>query len=174
MAATGGASSPARFLVLLVVVYAGYRFRTPIAIGFMLASAVVLALPLAYDRAAGDSGDAVETLVFVITGFAVGGLVVAGKRTLMELRDRAVRAGHEQSALRRVATAVAAGREPSEIYGLVSNEIATLIDADASGVVRFASRELAVVSGSWSREPGGSYEAGREVPVEPGTVLHRV
>jgi diguanylate cyclase (GGDEF)-like protein/putative nucleotidyltransferase with HDIG domain len=174
MAATGGASSPARFLVLLVVVYAGYRFRTPIAIGFMLASAVVLALPLAYDRAAGDSGDAVETLVFVVTGFAVGGLVVVGKRTLMELRDRAVRAGDEQSALRRVATAVAAGREPSEIYGLVSDEIATLIDADASGVVRFASRELAVVSGSWSREPGGSYAAGREVPVEPGTLLHRV
>jgi diguanylate cyclase (GGDEF)-like protein/putative nucleotidyltransferase with HDIG domain len=174
MVATGGASSPARFLVLLVVVYAGYRFRTLIAIGFMLASAAVLALPLAYDPAAGDSGDTIETLVFVVTGFAVGGLVLAGKRTLVELRDRAVRVGDEQSALRRVATAVAAGREPSEVYRLVSDEVAALMDADASGIVRFVSPGLAVVSGSWSREPGGSYEAGREVPVEPGTVLHRV
>ena len=173
-ALTGGGSSPARFLVLLVVVYAGYRFPGQIAIGLMVACAAVLALPLAYDPAGGNSGDAVETLVFMVTAVAVGGLVLAGKRRLVELRDRAVRVGDEQSALRRVATAVAAGREPGEVYQLASDEIAALMDADASGIVRFASRELAVVSGSWSREPGGSYEAGHEIRIERGTVLHQV
>ena len=59
-----------------------------------------------------------------------------------ETRDSLRRLVDEQAALRRVATLVAAGIEPEELFSAVSEEVARLFAADGAGVGRF--------------EPGGS------------------
>lgn len=54
-----------------------------------------------------------------------------------ESREELTRLADEQAALRRVATLVAAGIEPEDVFTAVSDEVAQLFTADGSGVGRF-------------------------------------
>jgi PAS domain S-box-containing protein len=54
-----------------------------------------------------------------------------------ETRDSLRRLADEQAALRRIATLVAAGIEPNELFSAVSEEVARLFTVDGAGVGRF-------------------------------------
>jgi PAS domain S-box-containing protein len=58
----------------------------------------------------------------------------------------------EQSALRRVATLVAAEATPRLIFDTVSSEVARLVGADGGAVMRFE-EERAVFAGRWNADP---------------------
>jgi signal transduction histidine kinase len=60
-------------------------------------------------------------------------------------RDELARLLAEQAALRRVATLVARGIDPGEIFSAVAEEIRRLLDADHAGIGRFESDGTAVV-----------------------------
>jgi PAS domain S-box-containing protein len=62
-----------------------------------------------------------------------------------ETRDSLRRLVDEQAALRRVATLVAAGIEPDELFSAVSEEVARLFTADGAGVGRFEADGSVVV-----------------------------
>jgi signal transduction histidine kinase len=74
----------------------------------------------------------------------------------------------EQAALRRVATLVAAGAPPADVFEAVSAEVAALLDADGAALTRFeADGTVNAVSG-WTTE-GGYIYVGRRYELE-GTV----
>jgi PAS domain S-box-containing protein len=79
-----------------------------------------------------------------------------------ESREALLRLVEEQAALRRVATLVAAGVQPAELFSAVSEEIARLFTADGAGVGRFEPDGSGVVavgrSESLRRIPVGSRE----------------
>jgi GAF domain-containing protein len=54
-----------------------------------------------------------------------------------EARAEAGRLADEQAALRRVATLVAQGVPPSELFGAVTEEVGRLLDGDLSGMIRY-------------------------------------
>src|SRR5258707_10530071 len=56
---------------------------------------------------------------------------------LQASRDELARLLEEQAALRRVATLVARGIDPGEIFSAVAEEIRRLLDADRGGIARF-------------------------------------
>lgn len=58
-------------------------------------------------------------------------------RSLETSRDELARLLAEQAALRRVATLVARGIDPTEIFLAVAEEIRRLLDADSAGIARF-------------------------------------
>ena len=58
-----------------------------------------------------------------------------------EARDELRRVASEQAALRRVATLVARGVGPEHVFAAVAQEVGTLIDAEATAVVRFEPEE---------------------------------
>ncbi len=60
-------------------------------------------------------------------------------------RDELVRLLEEQAALRRVATLVARGIDPAEVFSAVAEEIRRLLDADHAGIGRFEPDGTAVV-----------------------------
>jgi signal transduction histidine kinase len=60
-------------------------------------------------------------------------------------RDELARLLAEQAALRRVATLVARGIDPTEVFSAVAEEIRRLFDADTAGIVRFQPDGTAVV-----------------------------
>jgi signal transduction histidine kinase len=62
-------------------------------------------------------------------------------------RDELARLLAEQAALRRVATLVARGIEPAEVFPAVSEEIRRLLGADSAGIARFESDGSVVVAG---------------------------
>ncbi|HEX2017142.1 MAG TPA: diguanylate cyclase [Solirubrobacteraceae bacterium] len=178
VASTGGSHSPARFYLFFIIVFAAYFYSPRIALAYCLGCGLVHALPLLYEPAAVDAGFLRELLVVVPTYAVLGAAIVAGKQLLVRLREHAEtaelyhrRLADEQGAMRRVATAVAARREPHEIYQLVSEESGRLLGADGSGLLRFETLERAVVVGAWAGAEGGIYESGTKVPIRPGSDL---
>jgi signal transduction histidine kinase len=78
-----------------------------------------------------------------------------------QARDELTRLAEEQAALRRVATLVAAGAQPTEVFDAVTAEVAALIPTDGAALARFeADRTITVVS-----EHGYS-TVGRHFPLE--------
>jgi signal transduction histidine kinase len=62
------------------------------------------------------------------------------------------RLADEQAALRRVATLVAQGVPPSELFGAVAAEVGRLLDADLSGMVRYVSDDALTAVATWAAE----------------------
>ena len=56
----------------------------------------------------------------------------------------------EQAALRRVATLVARGVPPSELFGAVAREVGTLLDADLAGMTRYVSDNGVAAVATWA------------------------
>jgi diguanylate cyclase (GGDEF)-like protein len=88
-AATGGANSPARFYLFFIIVYCAYFYPAREAIPYFAGCLVVDALPLFYDGSAVSAGLVGEVVVLAPTFAILGGLILAGKRLLLELRDDA-------------------------------------------------------------------------------------
>jgi signal transduction histidine kinase len=78
------------------------------------------------------------------------------------------RLAEEQAALRRVATLVAAGAAPAEVFEAVSTEVASLIHADGSALTRYEEDGSGTALGGWTTEGGYQY-VGKHSELE-GTV----
>jgi diguanylate cyclase (GGDEF)-like protein len=91
VASTGGAASPAVFYLLFIVGYCAYFYRRREAVPYLLACIVVHSLPLFYDPDAVREGFVAQLIILAPTYLVVGGLIIAGKERLVELRDEARR-----------------------------------------------------------------------------------
>jgi signal transduction histidine kinase len=85
-----------------------------------------------------------------------------------DAHDELTRLVEEQAALRRVATLVAAGARPEEVFEAVSAEVAALLPADASALTRYEEDGTVTALSGWTTEGGYRY-VGRRYEVE-GTV----
>jgi signal transduction histidine kinase len=89
----------------------------------------------------------------------------------MELAELA----EEQAALRRVATLVAAGAEPREIFARATEEIARLFRADSAGMVRYdTDARTAEMVGRWESAPHRVFDVGTVVSLDEDTTIARV
>ena len=83
----------------------------------------------------------------------------------------------EQAALRRLATIVARGVEPVEVFGAVAEEMRRCVPADAAGLWRFESdREITVVAAAADPEALTRWPVGTRTPVDGNTLatlVHR-
>ena len=85
-----------------------------------------------------------------------------------EAHDALTRLAEEQAALRRVATLVAAGAPPADVFEAVSAEVAALMGADGSALTRFEADGTVTAVSGWTTE-GGYIYVGRRYELE-GTV----
>jgi signal transduction histidine kinase len=74
------------------------------------------------------------------------GVAIANAQARVELRSRA----EEEAALRRVATLVAGGAPPSEVFAAVAAEAGQLLSVDVTAVGRYGPGEVVTVVGTWS------------------------
>jgi HAMP domain-containing protein len=92
-------------------------------------------------------------------------------------RDEFHQVVEEQRALRRVATLVARGAPPSEVFATVASEVGSVLGADHTNVVRYESDDTATVVGYWN-DPRVSKAMPPPMdghwPVEQGTVTGAV
>jgi signal transduction histidine kinase len=93
-----------------------------------------------------------------------------------QTRERLTLLAEEQAALRRVATAVAGGAQPEEVFELVTEEAGRLLRASSAGMIRYEpGGESAFVVGRWrdgDAPPG--MEVGTYVPVSGDTGVAHV
>jgi diguanylate cyclase (GGDEF)-like protein len=86
---TGGADSPARLLVMLVLVYASYYFPSREAWPYLVLVLVLQELPMTYDDDALATGILGELLIVGPCYWLLGWLLISGKRGMIEAQARA-------------------------------------------------------------------------------------
>jgi diguanylate cyclase (GGDEF)-like protein len=86
---TGGADSPARLLVMLVLVFACYFFPAREAWPYLLLVLALQELPLAYDSEAVTTGILGELLILGPVYWLLGWLLISGKRGMVQAQARA-------------------------------------------------------------------------------------
>ncbi len=86
---TGGVSSPARFLLLLAVVFTAYFFAPHEAWPYLGLALIVHALPFAYDPEAVANALLGELLILIPCYWLLTFLLISGKRGMVEQRSRA-------------------------------------------------------------------------------------
>jgi signal transduction histidine kinase len=119
-------------------------------------------LPPVYTLQPTDSENAFSLVVFLVTAAVVSGLAARSRREA----QASVRLGREQAALRRVATLVARGAPPAEVFTVVADELGPLVGADATGITRFeADGTATIVAGQGWRT--GELAVGSHVTLEP-------
>jgi signal transduction histidine kinase len=74
-----------------------------------------------------------------------------------ESREALAQLAEEQAALRRVATLVAAGAPPQEVFEAVSVEVAALIPAEGSALTRYEADGTVTALSGWTTDGGYSY-----------------
>jgi signal transduction histidine kinase len=91
-------------------------------------------------------------------------------------RDQLRYVADEQAALRRVATLVARGVSPTQVFAAVAEETGQMLGAQTTAVVRFEQDGTATVAGSWDR-PGSTGLAlapGSRWPTPRASIVVRV
>ena len=83
------AGSPARFLLMLVLVFAAYFFPAREAWPYLALVLALHGLPLAYDGTALDAGLLGELLIVAPCYWLLAFLLITGKRGMITLRSRA-------------------------------------------------------------------------------------
>jgi diguanylate cyclase (GGDEF)-like protein/putative nucleotidyltransferase with HDIG domain len=179
--ATGSTNAAALDYLWFVVVYAAFFYTPRQAVAYWLACGAVHALPFVYDGHALDDNLARQLVVVVPIYFLVGGVVMAGRELLAgatrrasELEARQRRMTEEQSSLRRVATAVAAGSPPAGIFALVSLDAGHLLGADCAAIARFQDADRVTILGRWTQDEHGADDPDASVDVRPGSLLDRL
>jgi diguanylate cyclase (GGDEF)-like protein len=138
MSATGGAQSPARFLLFFVVVYAAYFYPILEAIPHLLGCIVVHATPLLYDDRAVQVHLPGELVIAGATYLVLAGGILAGKRLLVRLRDQALELSLHDSltglsnrrALMELLERHVGGQRSSDIVGLLLVDLDEFKDAN--------------------------------------------
>jgi GAF domain-containing protein len=87
-----------------------------------------------------------------------------------EASDALALLAEEQAALRRVATLVARGIGPEEVFQAVAAEVGVLFGSDVGAIVRFEDDRTVTVLG----DVGGPHEAHKRVQLDPGYAVDRV
>jgi len=94
-----------------------------------------------------------------LAGFTeLAATAIANAQARVELRG----AAEEQAALRRVATLVARGASPEEVFAAVTEEAGRLLGADHTVVARYDRDAARTVVGSWS-STGPAFPVGRRI-----------
>lgn len=101
----------------------------------------------------------------------VGWRPAPGRCAMRPVRDTR-RLAEKQSALRRIATQVAAEVPPRTLFAQVTEEVGRLLNAPSARVVRYEEDGRTIVGG-WT-EDGDGLPVGSSVPVDGETVLARV
>ena len=76
--------------------------------------------------------------------------IVATAIANTEARDELRQVADEQAALRRVATLVAAGASPAEVFAAVAEEVGRLLSVDRAYVSRYDTDDMVTVVAGWS------------------------
>ena len=125
---TGGAKSPGRFLLMLVLVFSAYFFPAREAWPYLALVLVMHALPLFYDSDAAVEAELIGELLIVAPCYwLLAFLLITGKRGMVELRAHADALAREDSltglANRRALLEAMATRGRDERVGLLMLDI---------------------------------------------------
>jgi signal transduction histidine kinase len=84
------------------------------------------------------------------------------------------RVADEQAALRRLATLVAHGAPPDQVFGAVAREVGRMLAARHAAVIRYEPDATATTMGVWNTDRVATMPVGSRWPVEKGSIAELV
>ena len=168
----------ALFLLGVLVVSAGWGFW--LAVGTSLASAAVYVY-FHMDTSGGfmplELQDAVSILIFLPVALLAN--ILAGQARLRaaesELRRREASAlAEQQAALRRVATLVARGAPPSDVYPVAVAELSRGLGIDNVALMRYEADEALVLLASRDQHDMAKMSVGEHIPLDGDNVAAKI
>jgi signal transduction histidine kinase len=159
------------FLLGVLVVSAGWSF------GLAIMTSVVSALVYLYFHLEG--GDSLAPALFVFLPLALLANVLAGQARLRaaesEQRRRDADAmAAQQAALRRVATLVARGADPTDVYPVAVNELARGLEVEHVTLIEFAPDQDCTVLAAYDSSERGRLQVGERLPLDGDSVAIRI
>ena len=109
------------------------------------------AIPPVHESLIPDLENALAWCAYLLAGTLLGQLASTARRRAEASEREASALAAEQAALRRVATLVAKETSPGEVFALITQEVALLLDIDAASLIRFESDRTATVVAAWNR-----------------------
>jgi signal transduction histidine kinase len=132
----------------------GVAYAVPVGMAGML-SYDWFYLPPTHTFEVPDTANLLDLVIFIGVGVLLGQLAAdAVRRARRSERARAAIAA-EQAALRRVATLVARGVPPDQVFAAVAREVAQVLGVQATHMARYEANGMATGVGSWS--PSGAH-----------------
>jgi signal transduction histidine kinase len=150
-------------LYLLAVLPVAVMWGVGLAVGVSVVSTVTFDfffLPPLYVLGPSQSEDWIALATFLLTAVVVSQLAAR----LRQQAGESARLADEQAALRRVATLVAGGALPEEVFAAVTEEVGLLLGMPLAGMAGFESDDTVTVLATWAAEG----EAGGAHPLVPG------
>jgi signal transduction histidine kinase len=135
-------------LYLLAVVPAALLYGAVVAAAVSVVSVAAfdfLFLPPRFGFDPGTSERWSVLLAFLVSSLVVGQLAARSR----EEGRRSARLANEQAALRRVATLVARGTPPEEVFAAVVEEVGLLLEADLASMARYAPADALTYVAAW-------------------------
>jgi signal transduction histidine kinase len=146
----------------------GIAYAVPAAMAALLAFDWYR-FPPTHPRELPDAGNLANLFAYLGVGVLIGQLAAhAARRADASEAARSIVAD-EQAALRRVATLVARGVAPSDVFAAVAREAGELLAVDATHLGRYEADGTTTGVGSWSRS-GDHLPIGTRARVEGGNV----
>jgi signal transduction histidine kinase len=154
----------AAYLVAVIAIarMLGVVYAVPVAMAGMLAYDWFY-LPPTHRFEVPDTANLVDLIAYLGVAVLIGELAAHAVRRAERSESARATIAAEQAALRRVATLVAGGVPPSDVFAAVAREIAQLLDVHATHMARYDAGGTATDVGSWS--PGGTH-------IRVGTRVH--
>ncbi len=166
------------YIVFPILLFAAVRFGPRGA-----ATAIVVVCGIAVYNTAQNSGpfmresitdSLLATQLFIGTA-ALTSLVLAAMTAERSKAERSQKAlADEQAALRRVATLVAEGATPTQVFEQVTKEVAQLLDVPGASMVRYETQDQATVVAGWSEDGNLVLPVNTTIDLDGDTVVTRV
>jgi signal transduction histidine kinase len=139
-------------------------------LGLALTTSVASVAALAYfwpgyDPFSIDNG--VIVVIFLIAGLFASFVAGLARRRAIEAeesRDKLTVLASQQQALRRVATLVARGADPADVFAAVTKEVGLLLGAEITRLVRYEADGTGTVAAAW-RRTGDPVPVGSRIPI---------
>jgi signal transduction histidine kinase len=159
------------FLLGVLVVSAGWSF------GLAIATSVVSALVYLYFHLEG--GDSLAPALFVFLPLALLANVLAGQARLRaaeseQRRREADALAAQQAALRRVATLVARGADPSDVYPVAVAELARGLDVEHVTLIEFAPDGNCIVLATRDAPGRKKFDVGERLALDSDSIALRI
>lgn len=159
------------FLLGVLIVSAGWSF------GLAISTSVVSALVYLYFHLEG--GDSLAPALFVFLPLALLANVLAGQARLRaaeseQRRREADALAAQQAALRRVATLVARGADPTDVYPAAVAELATGLDVEHVTLLEYEPDGSCTVLAAHDSQDRQKFEVGERLSLDGDSVASRI
>lgn len=161
----------ALLLLGVLVVSAGWGF------GLAVATSCASAAVYAYLHLEGRDSLVPAVAIFLTLALLTNALVGQARVRAAEAEQRrrqAARLASQQAALRRVATLVARGADPTEVFGVAVTELARSLAVDQVTLLRFEPDDTCIVLAACDRPGKPSLSPGERLPLAGDSVSTRI